>query len=201
MTISFSLKLLLPAIAFLSLGEARAQLLQGTIDGNVSDPTHAAVVGAKVTATDEQTNAVRETVTNSTGGYTLPTLPPGTYTVTVTSPGFQTYTQTGVVVSVNTVARVDVALKVGQVSESMTVAAQTAALQTDRADVRTDLTTQAPSNLPVPLGRNYQLLLPVLVPGVATPTRGGSFAANPSRPVQAVSNPVSASANNTPIAA
>src|SRR5260370_40994429 len=122
MTISSSLKLLLPAIALLSLGEARAQLLQGTIDGNVSDPTHAAVAGAKVTATDEQTNAVRETVTNSTGGYTLPTLPPGTYTVTGTSPGFQTYTQTRVVVSRNTVAPADAARKVGQGSGRTTVA-------------------------------------------------------------------------------
>src|SRR5258708_3891157 len=184
MTLASGLKMLLPAIALLSVGEVRAQLLQGTIDGNVSDPTHAAVAGAKVTATDEQTNAIRETVTNSTGGYTLPTLPPGTYTVTVTSPGFQTYTQTGVVVSVNTVARVDVALKVGQVSESMTVAAQTAALQTDRADVRTDLTTQALSSLPPPLGRNYQFLLPVMLPRVSTPTRQGSSAATPSRAVQ-----------------
>src|SRR5712671_110384 len=199
MTLSSSFKLLLPLAALLSLGEARAQLLQGTIDGNVSDPTHAAVAGAKVTATDEQTNAVRETATNSTGGYTLPTLPPGTYTVTVTAPGFQSYSQTGVVVSVNTVSRVDVALKVGQVSESMTVAAQTTALQTDRADVRTDLTTQALNSLPVPLGRNYQLLLPVMVPGVATPTSGGSFAANPSRAVQVVFNGVSGWGNNTRI--
>src|SRR5258708_12555593 len=106
MTISFSLKLLLPAIAFLSLGEARAQLLQGTIDGNVSDPTHAAVAGVKVTATDEQTNAVRETVTNSTGGYTLPTLPPGTYTVTVNSPGFQTHPHTHFLATRNTIVRV-----------------------------------------------------------------------------------------------
>src|SRR5258706_894795 len=108
MTLSSGLKLLLPAIALLSLGEARAQLLQGTIDGNVSDPTRAAVAGAKITATDEQTNAVRETVTNSTGGYTLPNLPPGTYTVTVTSPGFQTYTPTALLVSVNTVGSRDV---------------------------------------------------------------------------------------------
>src|SRR5258707_12151753 len=140
MTLSSSFKVLLPLAGLLSWGEARAQLLQGTIDGNVSDPTHAAVAGAKVTATDEQTNAVREPATNSTGGYTLPTLPPGTYTVTVTAPGFQSYSQTGVVVSVNTVSRANVPLKVGQVSHSATVAAQTTALQTDRADGRTELT-------------------------------------------------------------
>src|SRR5262249_45587712 len=103
------------------------------------------------------------------------------------------------VVSVNTVTRVDVVLKIGQVSESVTVGAQTASLQSDRADVRTDLTTQALSSLPVPLGRNYQLLLPVMVPGVATPTSGGSFAANPSRAVQVVFNGVSGWGNNTRI--
>src|SRR5260370_40824382 len=159
MTLSFSFKVLLPVIALLCLGHARGQLLQGTSDGNVSDPSHAAVAGAKVTATDEQTNAVRETVTNSTGGYTLPTLPPGTYTVTVTSPGFQTYTQTGVVVSVNTVARVDVGLEGGQVSESMTGAAQTAALLTDRADCLTGLSTQTLTSVPAPLARKCHMWL------------------------------------------
>jgi len=47
--------------------------------------------------------------------------------------------------------------------------------QTDRADVHTDLTTQSLNNLPTPLGRNYQLLLPVMVPDVATPTSGGGL--------------------------
>ena len=89
---------------------ARAQLLQGTIDGNVTDPTQAAVAGAGVSVTDEQTGFTRDTLTNSTGGYTLPTLPPGSYTVKVTAAGFQTHVQTGVVVVVNNVTRVDVAL-------------------------------------------------------------------------------------------
>lgn len=186
-------------MALLSIGQAPAQLLQGTIDGNVTDQSQAAVAGAKVTVSDEQTNASRETLTNSAGGYTLPTLLPGTYTIRVSSPGFQAYTRTGVVVVVNSVTRVDIILNVGQVTESMTVAAQTASLQTDRADVRTDVTTQALNSLPVPLGRNYQLLLPVMVPGVATPTSGGSFAANPSRAVQVVFNGVSGWGNNTRI--
>src|ERR1700736_2966233 len=113
------LQLLPLTIALLSFSQAQAQLLQGTIDGNVTDPSQAAVAGAQVAATDERTNATRDTITNSAGGYTLPTLPPGAYTIRVTSPGFQTYTQTGVVVSVNSVTRVDVTLKVGQVSETL----------------------------------------------------------------------------------
>src|SRR5437588_4153268 len=133
---------------------ARAQLLQGTIDGNVTDPTQAAVAGASVTVTDDQTGFTRDTVSNSAGGYTLPTLPPGNYTVKVTAAGFQTYVKTGVVVAVNNVTRVDASLAVGQVSESLTVAAQASTLQTDRADVRTDLTSRSLASLPVPLGRN-----------------------------------------------
>jgi hypothetical protein len=180
-------------------GRARAQLLQGTIDGNVSDPTQAAVAGATVVVTNEQTNFTRDTLTNSAGGYTLPTLPPGAYTIKVTMSGFQTYTQTGVVVAINSVTRVDVTLNVGQVTESFTVAALAGNLQTDRADVRTDLGTQVLNSLPVPLGRNYQMLLPVMVPGVSTPSSGGSFAANPSRAVSVGFNGASGWGNNTRI--
>ena len=186
-------------LALLLAGQMFGQLLQGTIDGNVTDPTQAAVAGAKVSATNEQTNLTRDTLSNSGGGYSLPTLPPGVYTIRITSPGFQAYSRTGVAVGINSVTRVDVTLTLGQISESLTVAAQTGALQTDRADVRTDMTTQALSSLPVPLGRNYQMLLPVMVPGVATPVSGGSFAANPSRAVQVVFNGVSGWGNNTRI--
>ena len=190
---------MLAAFALLGQHCASAQLLQGTIDGNVTDPSQAAIAGATVTATNQDTGFARDTLTNSAGGYSLPTLPPGTYTIKVVAPGFQTYTQTGVIVAINNVTRVDVTLTVGQVSESLTVAAQAATLQTDRADVRTDMTDQALNSLPVPLGRNYQMLLPAMVPGVATPVSGGSFAANPSRAVQVVFNGVSGWGNNTRI--
>jgi len=68
---------------------ANAQLLQGSITGNVFDPSNAAVVGAKVVATEQQTNFTRETTTNDQGGYNLLTMPPGTYRITVTSPAFE----------------------------------------------------------------------------------------------------------------
>jgi len=65
---------------------ARAQLLQGTIVGDVVDSSQAAVVGAKVVATSQQTNFTREAVTNSAGAFDLPGLPPETYTITVSAP-------------------------------------------------------------------------------------------------------------------
>jgi hypothetical protein len=165
----------------------------------VTDSTQQVVAGATITATNQETAFTRETVTNSSGGYSLPTLPPGTYTLTVKSDGFQAFTQTGVVVQSNDVTRVDVSLTVGQLNQSITIASQTDSLQTDRADVRSDITTRALNDLPTPLGRNYQMLLPVMVPGVATPQSGGSFAANPSRAVQIGVNGVSGWGNNTRI--
>ena len=115
------------------------------------------------------------------------------------APGFSPYSQTGIAVNANEVTRVNVALTVGQVNQDVTVSAQAANLQTDKADVHTDLTTKSLTDLPTPLGRNYQLLLPVMVPGVATPSSGGSFAANPSRAVSVGYNGTSGWGNSTRI--
>jgi hypothetical protein len=61
---------------------ARAQLLQGTINGNVTDSSGAVVANARVTAVEQATHFERAGETNSMGAYTLPDLPPGTYTIT-----------------------------------------------------------------------------------------------------------------------
>jgi hypothetical protein len=172
-------------------------LLQGTIDGNVVDPSQAAIAGATVVAVNEGTNFTRNTVTNAVGEYTLPTLPPGAYTVTVKASGFEAYQRTGIAVESNGVTRVNVAMVTGKVNETLTVTAQAAALQTDRADVRADLGTQSLNDLPAPLGRNYQMILAVVVPGVSTPQSGQSFGANPSRSVGYSVNGASNVTNNT----
>lgn len=115
---------------------AQAQALLGEINGNVVDATQAAIVGARVVATNPDTNFSRQTTTNSVGGYTLVDLPPGRYTIVVTAPGFQTYSQTGATVAPNAVFRVCVILTVGLVNETVAVVASAAALRTDRADIR-----------------------------------------------------------------
>jgi len=188
---------LLLALAAVAPRVARAQVL-GTIDGNVTDPSQAAVVGAKVVVTEEATGLVRDTATNSAGVYTLPELPPGTYTVTISSSGFQTYTRTGVVVTVQTVTRADAALTVGGVNQSVTVSAEAAVLQTDRADVRSVIGAQSLANLPVPIGRNYQMLF-VTVPGVSPPQSAHSFAANPTRSLSFSVNGGNTNINDTRI--
>ena len=159
------------------------QLLQGALDGNVTDPSRSAVVGAAITLMNQGTGSSRDSVTNSQGAFEFVTLQPGTYTLTVKASGFQGYVKTGIIVNANEITRSDVTLSVGRVSQSVTVSAQASVLQSDRADVRSDLTTQTLNNLPLPLGRNYQMIVAVVVPGVSPPQSGQSFGANPSRSV------------------
>src|SRR5579862_4889006 len=140
----------LSALGIFSAPVSLGQLLQGTIDGNVTDPSQGAVAGATVTVSNEGTKLSRDTVTNSQGEYTLPTLPPGTYTLAIKAGGFGPYSQAGVMVNANEVTRVNVALLVGQLSQHVTVSAQSATLQPDRADVHTDVTTKSLTDLPTP---------------------------------------------------
>jgi len=192
-------RLLLSTIILFLPFRCPAQLLQGTIDGNVVDASGASVADATVRVTNQVTAVARQATTNSMGEYTLPTLSPDAWDLTVTASGFSPFSQKGIVVRANEVTRADASLAVGAVNQDITVSATAAALQTDRADVHTDVTTRSLNDLPTPLGRNYQLLLPVMVPGVATPSSGGSFAANPSRAVSVGYNGTSGWGNSTRI--
>ncbi len=175
-----------------------AQVLYGSLVGNVKDATEAAVAGATVTIVNSRTNQIRQTVTNDVGGYNLPTIDPGTYTLRATKEGFSTFTRNDVVVSINSITRVDVTLRVGAVTETVTVTGQAASLQTDRSEVRAEITSQSFQNLPVPVGRNYQQLFRML-PGFRPPTNAHSVPTNPSRALTFNVNGVSQSINNTRI--
>jgi hypothetical protein len=179
-----------------TMPQALAQLLQGSISGNVSDASQAAVASAKVSATDENTGLTRATVANSTGVYDIPVLPPGTYKLTINAPGFQTAVRTGVVVAAQTATRVDVMLNVGALTESVQVAASATSLQTDRMDVRSELGSQQLSNLPVPIGRNYQNIFTTL-PGFSPPQNSHSFSANGSRSLMFTVNGGNINSNET----
>jgi len=175
-----------------------AQLLQGTLDGNVADSTQAGVAGASVTATDAATGFSRDTKADTNGFYTLSGLPPGVYNVSVNAPGFQTYARTGVSITAQTATRLDVTLNIGSVNETITVSAQTAELQADRADVHTELGAKTLQNVPVPIGRNYQMIFNT-IPGVSPPQTSHSFSANGSRSLAFTVNGGNVNANDTRI--
>jgi hypothetical protein len=173
----------------------QAQVLYGSLVGNVTDETGAAVPGATVTVTHKETGASREAVTDTTGGYRFPNLLSGTYTISVQVQGFRTFTRSDVPVTLNNVTRADAALQVGQLSESVTVSGEKPLLQTDRAEVRSELKAEELVNLPVSINRNYQYLFRVL-PGFTPPAEAHSVPSNPSRALVFNVNGASRSSNN-----
>jgi outer membrane receptor protein involved in Fe transport len=174
---------------------AHAQARYGSIVVEARDASGGAVPGADVTITQVGTNLSRSGATNSVGLVTFPTLPPGTYSVRVNLSGFKEYVTTDVVVSEDTVLRVNSQLEVGQVTDTVTVSAGAAVLQTDRADVRTEIPAVQLENLPVPVGRNYQNLF-VTVPGISPPENMHSVAVNPARGLAFSSNGTTRNANS-----
>src|SRR2546428_14064416 len=94
--------------AVMTVQPVEAQVLYGSLVGNVKDPSQAAVPGATVTITNQLTNASRETITTDEGVYSFATVHTGTYTLKVSLPGFKEFKQTDVQVTLNNVSRVDV---------------------------------------------------------------------------------------------
>jgi hypothetical protein len=151
---------------------AQAQTLDGTLRGEVSDPTGAVIAGAKVTATNVATNVSVDTTTTGAGTYNFPNLLPGTYTVAVEAPGFARYTREQVQVRTNQVTDVNPRLTVAGATAEVSVIVGADVIQTDHQLVNTFDADQI-VNLPftAPLGANAVLNLATLAPG--TTTQGG----------------------------
>ncbi|MFB3904528.1 MAG: TonB-dependent receptor domain-containing protein [Acidobacteriota bacterium] len=187
--------LLAAVILAASSNTVKAQVLYGSITGNVKDQTGAAVPGAEVTITQTETGRVRTAVTDDSGRYDFPTVQTGLWNLKVSMSGFRDFEEKGVQVNLNSVSRVDVSLQVGGVSETLTVTSASTLLQTDRAEVRAELPSKELEDLPVPIGRNYQTLFGTL-PGFSTPVNAHSVPTNPSRALQFNVNGTSSSSND-----
>lgn len=187
-------------IAFVSgtMPPATAQTLYGTLVGNVSDPSGAAIAGAKIAATNISTGFSREASTDDRGGYQFSDLQPGTYRIAVTASGFAAFAQTNAQISTNAILRIDIRMQLQSATESVTVAAAATALQSDRADLRSEISGREFRDLPVPGARNYQALFK-LVPGFTPPRRQNSIVSTPQEGLVANVNGTTKSTNNTRI--
>ena len=165
------------AILLISPSVVRAQATSGTILGTVLDPSGTAVPGATVTVDDVGKGTTQTVETNESGNYTISQLTPGTYRVTVNHPGFRRFVQESVAVSVAQSARVDAALQIGEATQQVTVTDAPPAIQTDRAEVQTSLTSGQISSLPV-LNRNFTNLT-LLTPGAVINTYQHAPSENP----------------------
>jgi len=189
------------ALACLVISSAAwGQVLYGTLTGNVTDPSAAVVPNAKVEALNTATGITKATTTDANGAYRFSDLQQGNYRVSISAAGFTTVVMENVAVAVNNIKRADAQLNVAQTQTVVEVNAQQQVLQTDRADVHTDLTTSQIENMPIAgsQGRNFQTLLRI-IPGAALPAETNSLAGNPQRAIFANVNGQSQTVNNTRI--
>jgi hypothetical protein len=160
------LRLLLISICVLALLTARAsaQSESASLSGFVTDPSGAAVGGAKVEITDVQTNVSQSTTTNSAGLYLFPNLRPGEYRLSVSSNGFKQAVRQGLVLHVQDTISQNFKLEIGSTTETVSVVADQLNINTTDASVSTVVDRNFAENLPMN-GRSFQSLV-YLTPGV-----------------------------------
>ena len=138
---------------------AWAQTQSGSILGVVRDSSQAIVVGARVVATNVETNLTKETKSSDPAGeYRLLVLPPGRYRITVTAAGFQQFTVTDIDLKVNDQLRFDAVLTVGNIQQLVSVEANAVQVQTESTQLGDVIDTQKMLSLPLN-GRSFLDLL------------------------------------------
>ncbi|MDO8836345.1 MAG: carboxypeptidase-like regulatory domain-containing protein, partial [Vicinamibacterales bacterium] len=177
---------------------AHAQATRGTVLGTITDQIGAAMPGVTVVATETRTNLSYDTVTNATGNFTFPNIPDGIYNIKAELQGFKTVVREAIRLAVNTSIRVDLALPVGDLAETVTVSGVTPLLQTDRTDTGRVLESVQVASMPLGFNRNFQGLM-ATVPGSTRPRREHSEFFNPQDSLRMEVNGQSGLANNVQI--
>jgi hypothetical protein len=167
------------ALMFISATLVVAQSDRGTITGTVADSTGAVVPGATVVVTNTGTQAKLTTETTFTGNFTMASVPAGIYEVAVSAPGFSRSVQQGVQVQVALTVRLDVVLKVGATTESVTVTGEAPMLRTENAEQSMNVQGSRINALPINVGASGNIRDPyafvILSPGVRGDAEGASI--------------------------
>src|SRR6266480_272573 len=151
----FRFKLAVLAVLWTSV--LSAQTITGSITGAVSDPSGAVVANVKIVATNTGTNLTFPTTTNDTGVYNLVFLPVGQYTVSAEGQGFKKVRLGPFALEVNQIAKVDIKLEVGEVSQSVEITGVAPILQTESTATGDSLTSEKLASIPLN-GRNFASL-------------------------------------------
>ena len=160
----------LVCLSFAISGTLFSQQDMGVVTGIVTDVSGAVVAGARVVATDTETNETRTVETLASGSYTVGPLRLGTYDITVEKPGFKKEIWRGVAIHAQDRARLDFRLAVGQVSDAVLVTAETPLLDSETATLSNVVNEREIRELPLN-GRNFQQLA-WLSAGVLPSTQG-----------------------------
>lgn len=176
-------------VLMLGVGSAHAQVDQGAITGVVQDSTGASIPNADVKLLNTDQGISLESKTGDSGIYTFSPVRIGHYTITVSAPGFSATTQENLTVTVGQNLKVNIALKTGATSETVTVSTAPPQLQADESSVGQIVDQHTINSLPLN-GRNFTFLaqLSAGVNSSQADTRGnaasGAFTANGLQPAQ-----------------
>ena len=174
LTLVSSIRSCVAAVIVSSLPVVFGQIPTGSLQGNVTDPTSAAIQGAEVLLQNEQTGILHQTKTNDQGLYTFNYLESGAYRLNVKATGFQTAVYPGISVQVGQKIRVDVPVAIGDVNSTVEVFGGAALVETDTAAVGSIVSRREVTEMPV-RGREFSQLA-ALLPGVrATGSTGGAL--------------------------
>lgn len=165
-------------------GAAWAQVESGTVTGYVRDSSGALVPGAEVLLTNVATGVTRRTVTNDSGGFSIPFLTLGSYSIQASKTGFQTFIQRDLNLEVAQILRIDVILQPGSIRQEVVVTGIAQVLQTDDATLGQVINARQTQDLPLN-GRNF-MQLASLTAGTATSSGArdsgaGGFSSNGNR--------------------
>ena len=141
-----------------------AQVATAEVNGQISDPSGAFIANARITAENVDTHFSRDSLSGSNGSYVLTLLPPGNCTMSVEAPGFRKMVQTGITLEVNQKAHLDLSMQLGNVSETVEVAATAPLIESQSSSLGTVIAQRFVNELPLN-GRNF-VQLAILTPGV-----------------------------------
>lgn len=153
-------------MGMLQCPRAGAQEFRGTISGTVKDSSGALVPQASVVARETSTGTVSRTTTNAAGQYVIPFLLPGTYTLTATAKGFERIVHPGIILQSQDHPIINLSLRPGEVSQTVTVKATTPLLNMANASIGAVINTKSVADLP--LNGRTPTTLAELAPGVIT---------------------------------
>jgi hypothetical protein len=182
----------------LAVSPANAQILYGNLVGTVTDASQGAVANATVTISNKSTGYSVEQKTDERGSYDFRNIPPGTYNVKITASGFAAYEAQDIEIVANNIARIDAPLKVGSVTDTVTVGAEVALLQADKSDLHTDIGAKQLSQIAISGYRNFQSMMD-FIPGSTPAAFQNASTDSPARALTSNVNGASRNNNNTRI--
>lgn len=128
---------------------SQAQIDTGGLTGTVTDPSGAVIAAATVAITNSATGIITKGTTNSTGRYVFGAVAPGNYSLEVTKAGFGTYSASGITVHIQQTPTVNIVLRPGSTTETVTVSASTPLMQAQSAELNQTITGRAVNDLPL----------------------------------------------------